>query len=158
MTGLAERLRNVWAAARGAAVVVEAGVQIAQAVAGPSQKTGMFATLEAAVLFINNDPRAQLLVKLSQQLVAGEAVGFMAAVKAHDWKTVGIDVLTEGLTAAATLGVPGAGLALRFLPLVIFAAEHPADVLSPAMRKAAGTYDNPYEHPGNVLDVGVTVS
>lgn len=157
---LADRLRNVWAAARGAAVVVEAGVKVAQAVAPAtaSKPASVFQTIEAASTFINTDPRAQTLIALATKLAGGEGKGFLDAVKEHDWKTVAIDVLTEGLGAAATFGVPGASLALKLLPAVVWAAEHPASVESLAMRKAAGTYDNPYQHPGNVLDVGVTVS
>lgn len=159
MTGWADRIRNVWAAAKGAAVVVEAGAKIASAVTPAGAKPmSAFATIEAAATFINTDPRAVTLVALATKLVGGEGKGFLDAVAAHDWKTVALDVLTEGLSAAATFGVPGASLALRLLPAVVWAAHHPAATTSLAMRKAAGTYDNPYEHPGNVLDVGVTVS
>lgn len=152
------RVRNVWAAAKGAAVVVEAGAQVIKAATPAGGKSmSAFQTIEAAATFLNTDPRAKTLIALSQKIVDGEAAQFMAAVHAHDWKTVTVDVLEEALTAAATFGVPGAGFALKLLPLVVFAAEHPEDTLAPAMRKAAGSYDNPYDHPGNALDVGVTV-
>lgn len=152
---LVDRLRNIWAAAKGAAVVVEAGAKIAKAAAPAGAKPmSVFQTIEAAADFINTDPRAKTLVSMSQRLVGGEGVQFLEAVQAHDWKTVAVDVLTEGLTAAATFGVPGAGFALKLLPVVIWAAHHPADTLSPAMRKAAGAADNPYDHVGNVYPTG----
>ena len=100
-------------------------------------------TLEAVTSFLNSDPRAKTLIGLAQNLAGGEGVSFVDAIKAHDWSTVATDVLTEGLTAAAAFGVPGASIALKMIPVVIWAAKHPASVESAAMQKVTGDDGRP---------------
>lgn len=70
-------------------------------------------------------PLATSLIQAGVSLVKNNGPSFIAAFKAHDWKTVAIDVVTAELTLAATAGVPGAGIALKLLPVGIYMAQHP---------------------------------
>ena len=83
-------------------------------------------------------PLARSLIAAGAALARDDGAGFIAAFRAHDWKTVAVDLSEAELTLAAAAGVPGAGLALKLLPLGIYMARHPADPADPAMTKAAG--------------------
>ena len=83
-------------------------------------------------------PIAQALISAGLALARDNGPDFIAAFRAHDWKTVARDVVLAELTLAAAIGVPGAGIALKLLPLGLYMARHPADPSDPAMTKAAG--------------------
>ena len=150
MTSVADRLRYAYAAFKAGEAVIGAAQQITAALP-PSNSTGgimqavPIQTLEAATAFLTSDPRAATMISLAKTLAGGQGASFIEAVKVHDWATVATDVLTDGLTAAANLGVPYAGLALKLIPAVIWAAHHPASVESPAMEKATGPAGNPWD-------------
>lgn len=144
-TSLLTRLGQVWQAAKALGALASAGKTIATAASAGSPPVSVFASIEVAAAFINNDPRARTLVSLGERLSGGEGVDFLRAVEAHDWAAALDEGLTASVTAAAALGVPGAAFAAKLLPLVHWAAHHPEDVASPAMRKATGA-DDPYDH------------
>jgi hypothetical protein len=87
-------------------------------------------------------PLAQALIDAAASLVKEDGPGFIAAFKAHDWKTVAEDVVLAELALAAAAGVPGASIAVKVAPLfiggAIYAAQHPADTNSPEMLRADG--------------------
>mgnify|MGYP000923947252 FL=1 len=81
---------------------------------------------------------AASLVDAGIALVRDNGPEFVAALKAHDWKTVAVDAVVAELTLAAAAGLPGAAIALKLVPVAAFISNHPADPASPAMSKATG--------------------
>jgi hypothetical protein len=69
----------------------------------------------------------------------GSFIGdFEAAIAAKNYVSAVELTIEEALEIAADVGVPYAGLAEKVIPLLFFAASHPADTNSPAMQRAAG--------------------
>ena len=83
-------------------------------------------------------PAAQSMIDAAVSLTRGYGGAFIAHLQAHDWKSVGLDIVQGELTLAKAAGVPGAGLALSLMPAVSYMVHHPADTNSPAMQKATG--------------------
>ena len=81
---------------------------------------------------------AASLVDAAIALVRDNGPEFVAALKAHDWKTVAVDAVVAELTLAAAAGLPGAAIALKLVPVAAFISNRPADPASPAMSKATG--------------------
>lgn len=70
-------------------------------------------------------PQTQALLKAAAAYVNNDGPGLIAALKAHRWSDAAWLAATDGLKIAAEGGVPYAGLAATFLPLVRYAASHP---------------------------------
>lgn len=70
-------------------------------------------------------PQAEALIKAAMAFVYDDGPGLIAALKARTWSDAAWLAATDGLKLAAQAGVPYAGLAVQFLPLVRYAATHP---------------------------------
>ena len=70
-------------------------------------------------------PLAQSIIRAGLAFLKDDGPGFIADIKRHDWKAVAIDVVTAELKLAAAAGVPGAGIAIKLLPLGVYMAQHP---------------------------------
>ena len=80
-------------------------------------------------------------------------------IRHHQWGDL-VDVGIRDIATCIAIGDPAlATIAPLAASIIIYARHHPEAVESPAMRKAAGTYDNPWDHQGGgALDTGVTTS
>ena len=87
---------------------------------------------------MNLSPVAQSLLMASMALARNDGPRFIAALRAHDWKSAAQQAVLAELELAAAAGVTGAAIALRLAPLAEILSLHPADPASPAMTKAAG--------------------
>lgn len=83
-------------------------------------------------------PLAVSLVDAAAALVRDDGPEFVAALKAHDWKSAAREAVLAELKLAAAADLPGAGLALKLYPIARHLAGGPADPASPAMSKATG--------------------
>lgn len=83
-------------------------------------------------------PLAQSLVDAAVALAREDGPRFFAALKAHDWRAAGTDVILAELKLAAAAGLRGAEIALRLAPLAAAIHMRPADPASPAMSRATG--------------------
>lgn len=83
-------------------------------------------------------PLAQSLIEAGVSALNDNGPGFIVHIKSHDWASAAVDVVAIELELAAAAGVPGAGLALKLLPVAVYMGHHPADPSDPAMAKAAG--------------------
>ena len=78
-------------------------------------------------------------------------------IRNHEWGEL-VDVgISDVAKCIAIADPPLATIAPLVASIIIYARHHPESVESPAMRKAAGTYDNPWDRQGGgALDTGVT--
>ncbi len=83
-------------------------------------------------------PAARSLVDAAAAILRDDGPGFIAAIKARDWKQAALDVALAELKLAAALHTPGAALALSLAPLARALAVRPADSAGVPMAKAAG--------------------
>ena len=86
-------------------------------------------------------PVAQSLIDAAVALARDDGPRFVAALKAHDWKSAAKQAFLAELEFAAAAGVRGAALALRLAPLAEILSLHPADPAAPAMTRATGGDD-----------------
>lgn len=73
-------------------------------------------------------PETQALINASLAFLNDDGPGFIEAWKAHDWGTVALKVIKAELVVAAAIPGPqqfAAGVAIRLIPLFVFAANHP---------------------------------
>ena len=83
-------------------------------------------------------PAARALIHAGVSLAHDDGPGFIAAFRAHDWKTVARDVVEGELPLAAAVPGPqqaAAAIALKLLPVGIavlaYAASHPGAAHQP---------------------------
>ena len=86
-------------------------------------------------------PVAQSLIDAAVALARNDGPRFVAALKAHDWKSAAKQAVLAELELATAVGVRGAAIALRLAPLAEILSLHPADPAAPAMARASGGDD-----------------
>ena len=83
-------------------------------------------------------PVAQSLLAAAIALARNDGPRFIAALRAHDWKSVARQAVLADRDLAGAAGAGGAAIPLRPAPPAKSLAIHPADPASPAMVKAQG--------------------
>lgn len=91
----------------------------------------------------NFGPVPLAAVKSAASLIERDAARIYVALAGHRFGDAAVITTEDLATILADAGVPYAGIIKSLIPLVLYAAAHPAPVESPAMEKAAGADNIP---------------